>query len=82
MVRGIRIKCIRCTNDMVLLAEHDTSLNKMLKQLHTSYEEHRMKIKKTKEITIGTNGTTAYTNSRRDKVEQLFSFKYLGSTVL
>lgn len=64
-------------DDMVLLSENQTSINKMLKHLRESHEEHEKKINANKIVT-GTSETTADITIGWENVEQVSSFKYLG----
>ena len=53
-IGGKRMECIRFADDMVLLAENEDIVNKMLEDLNNKCEEYGMKInkKKTKSMVI------------------------------
>lgn len=55
----------------------------MLKHLEKSYEERGMNvsIRRTKGIVMGTNRIIENINIGREKVEQIFSIKYLESFI-
>ncbi|KAJ4448312.1 hypothetical protein ANN_10327 [Periplaneta americana] len=84
MVKGTRMKCIRFTDDMVLLAEEEMIMKNMLLKLNDSCEQYGMKINanKIKIMVIGRKIKKLNVRIRIEAVEQVDCFKYLGAYCL
>ena len=82
-IGGRRIKCIRFSDDMVLLAEIERMLKNMLIDLNDICEDYGMKINKnmTKTIIIGGKPKKIDIRIKDESIEQMDSFKYLGCNI-
>ena len=80
---GKRIKCIRFSDDMALLAEDERMLKNMLMELNDRCEDYRMKINisKTKDVVIGRKSKEIDIRIKGESIEQVDSFKYLGCNI-
>lgn len=82
-VGGRRIESIRFADDMVLLAETERTMIEMLKDFNKTCEEFGMRInkKKTKCMVISTRKVGTTIRLGQEVIEQVSSFKYLGSII-
>ena len=82
-IGGRRIKCIRFSDDMALLAEDERILNNMLMEPNDRCEDFGMKINinKTKAMVIGRKPKKINVRITDESVEQVDSFKYLRCNI-
>ncbi|KAJ4430126.1 hypothetical protein ANN_22336 [Periplaneta americana] len=82
LIGGRKIKCIRFSGDMTLLAEEEVILKDMLLALNDSCERYGMKINANKTNTVVVGRKIKKVNVRiRNEALELDSFKYLGFTI-
>lgn len=82
-VGGKRVQCIRFTDDKAILVESERMMKEMLGKQNKSCEEYGMKINsnKTKGMVISKQPKIMKVNINGSKIEQVKSFRYLGSLV-
>ena len=83
-IGGVKMKDIRFADDQVVIAETEEGLQKLVDSLHTTIGRYNMKmnIKKTKVMRISRKGEgnmDIYING--NKIDQVKSFKYLGTEI-
>ena len=78
---GRRIKCIRFTDDMALLADDERMLKNTLMELNDRCDDYRMKINinNTKIMVIRRKPKKIDIQIKDESFEQVDSFKYLGA---
>ena len=72
---------IKFTDDQAVVADTERGLQGMMDKMNESVERHGMKIngKKTKFMKIGRNSSPKHITLNRETLEQVSSFKYLGT---
>ena len=82
-IGGRRIKCIRFSNDMALLAEDERILKNMLMEQNDRCKDYGMEINisKMKAMFIGRKPKKIDMRIKDESVKQVDSFKYLGYNI-